>query len=159
MILIYLGLFILFILILFILSTLIFDYNIDQNTLYIIYGVAGAIGLILIVFGTGKKLYENRIKQNEYNIEIIKQLLLENKTKINKLIENIKKNYILNYENNKILNNIENYINRKELEDENYYSVNNVNIMHRIYRKLELIYNKTDFDELKNIEIPDYKPA
>jgi len=85
--------------------------------------------------------------------------LLENKTKINKLIENIKKNYILNYENNKILNNIENYINRKELEDENYYSVNNVNIMHRIYRKLELIYNKTDFDELKNIEIPDYKPA
>ena len=85
--------------------------------------------------------------------------MLENKTKINKLIENIKKNYILNYENNKILNNIENYINRKELEDENYYSVNNVNIMHRIYRKLELIYNKTDFDELKNIEIPDYKPA
>ena len=70
--------------------------------------------------------------------------------------------FLLSDDNIKTLNNIENYINREELEDENYCSVDNVNTMYKINEKLKKFYDETtnydeiaNFNELKNIKIPN----
>jgi len=112
------GFFVLFILSLLYISTLIFDYELDENTLYIIYGILGIIGLILILFGIifwikynkSQKTKEfERLLKDKYDliIQYEENNMLDQSYKdkldfIHKLLFNIREDYKKNvqYNNN-----------------------------------------------------------
>jgi len=64
-ILLFIGFFLIIITILLYISTFIFEYELDDNTLYIIYGILVSLGLILILFGIILRIKYNKQKSNE----------------------------------------------------------------------------------------------